>query len=189
MRISGFFVAILATILPCILSFPLLHSTRIQSNGSLRPKALVSRQLNIITVNEGDGGSGSSASASSGTGSSTSSVGVTGSSSSSESASQDSTSSSSSSCGTLSSRLEKYVRDTTDVYHTVILGGCSSSAATACPLDLDNSTAVNSSTSSSLCGSGSSTDSGPALLGDSPLISLGGKLVKRAAATLAMSKA
>lgn len=52
------------------------------------------------------------------------------------------------------------------------LGGCTSSASAACQFEVDDAQATNSSTSSSLCGSGSSTDS-------SSFISLGGSKLKR----------
>ncbi|KAK5936791.1 hypothetical protein PMZ80_010910 [Knufia obscura] len=127
-------------------SYPIYATLNIdKSTGALRPSSLITRQLDLLDLTASDN-------ADSPTGSSTSVCGLLGCGSSSESASDVTSSSSSSACQAL--------------------GGCTSSASAACQFEVDDAQATNSSTSSSLCGSGSSTDS-------SSFISLGGSKLKR----------
>jgi hypothetical protein len=59
-----------------------------------------------------------------------------------------------------SCRLSWYFQTMWLTHLPVLLGGCTSSASAACEVGFNNNTVTNSSTSSSLCGSGKSTSVG-----------------------------
>ncbi|KAI6813257.1 hypothetical protein KC332_g11493 [Hortaea werneckii] len=157
---------------------PLYRRTQLSSAGHLRPKELVTRELEVRDILEhlnaferrqllGGllGGDDGGESADSPTGSSTSDSSLGGSTSSSETSSNVTSSSSSTSCE--------------------FLGGCSAASGATCPVDASGSTTSDSNTSSSICGSSTSTNTS----GFIGLRDVGGKLMRRIGAALSFSRA
>ncbi|RMZ11962.1 hypothetical protein D0862_02812 [Hortaea werneckii] len=156
-------------------TLPLLASTELSSAGHLRPRELVTRELEVRDILEhlntferrqtiggllgGDDGGNS---ADSPTGSSTSDSSLGGSTSSSETSSNVTSSSSSTSCG-----------------------GCAAASGATCPVDGTDASVSDSETSSSICGSSTSTNTSGILR----LRGVGGMLIKRIGAALSLSHA
>ncbi|CAJ2513975.1 Uu.00g020940.m01.CDS01 [Anthostomella pinea] len=135
---------LLVTLATTAAATPLFGRTEITRRGSLRPRQLITRQLDLVdllprdlvSVNGPLVAVTSSSESTSGTGSSSSTCGLTGCAESSESASGGMSATSGTSCQ--------------------FLGGCASAASAACE---QNNNVTNVTTSSSLCGDGKSTNS------------------------------
>ncbi|GAB1743446.1 hypothetical protein NU219Hw_g9275t1 [Hortaea werneckii] len=159
-------------------TLPLFASTQLSSAGHLRPRELVTRELEVRDILENlsaferrqilgglVGGDDGGNSADSPTGSSTSDSSLGGSTSSSETSSNVTSSSSSTSCE--------------------FLGGCAAASGATCPVDGTDASVSDSETSSSICGSSTSTNTSGILR----LRGVGGVLIKRIGAALSFSHA